>query len=71
MMWFGGMFLGWILWLTIIAGGIWLIVFLVSSNRRGSDRPNDSSIEILRERFARGEISHEEFEQRRKTLLSA
>jgi putative membrane protein len=70
MMWFGGMFLGWILWLTIIAGGIWLIVFLVSSNRRGSDRPNDSSIEILRERFARGEISHEEFEQRRKTLLS-
>ena len=71
MMWFGGMFLGWILWLTIIAGGIWLVVFLVSSNRRGSDRPNDSSIEILRERFARGEISHEEFEQRRKTLLSA
>jgi putative membrane protein len=71
MMWFGGMFLGWVLWLAVIVGGIWFVVHLVASKRRTSDHSTDSSIAILRERFARGEISREEYEQRRKTLLSA
>ncbi len=71
MMWFGGMFLGWILWLAVIVGGIWFVAYLVASKRRTSDHSTDSSMAILRERFARGEISREEYEQRRKTLLGA
>ncbi len=71
MMWSGGMFLGWILWLAIIVGAIWFVTYLVAFNRQASDRGNDSSMAILRERFARGEISREEYEQRRKTLLGA
>ena len=71
MMWSGGMFLGGILWLVMIVGGGLLIAFILGSKRRGSGHGTDSSMEILKERYARGEISREEFEQRRKTLLSA
>jgi putative membrane protein len=71
MVWLGGMFLGWILFLGVIVAGIWVLVSLVTSRKRASGQGNDSSMEILRERFARGEISREEYEQRRKTLLGA
>ena len=33
-------------------------------------KPEDSALAVLRERFARGEIDAEEFEQRRRTLGS-
>jgi uncharacterized membrane protein len=35
---------------------------------RGMHRHHDSSLDILRERFARGEISEAEYEQRRRML---
>lgn len=71
MMWFGGMFLGWVLWLALIAGGIWLVAYVLISSRRPSRASDDPPMETLREGFARGEISREEYEQRRKTLLSS
>jgi putative membrane protein len=33
-------------------------------------KPEDNALAVLRERFARGEIDAEEFEQRRRTLGS-
>ena len=60
-------------WVLIVAGLALLVLALV---RRGQEQdhaqPAGSSraLEILRERYARGEISREEFEQMRRHLES-
>jgi putative membrane protein len=60
--------------LLLVIGVIVLLVWAASSVSRGSRPSQDSSRatpnEILRERFARGEISEQEFEQARKVLGS-
>lgn len=65
--WIGGGLMMLILWGGLVA----LVVFLVRgragpSNGREERRPDPR--EILAERFARGEISEEEFEQRKGIL---
>jgi len=68
--WIGGGLMMLVFW----AGLVVLIVFLVrgaASHDRpeGQARPNGREArDILAERFARGEISKEEFEQRRRVL---
>lgn len=69
---------GWIGMLMMLAfwfGAIWLIVWAITGSRRarttdGEQRTgsSDQSMTILRERFARGEITADEFEQTRRTL---
>jgi putative membrane protein len=70
--WGGGMFFG---PLFMIAGPVLLIVLVVVLVRwlgpGGRDIPRDriqSPREILDERFAKGEIQRDEYEQRRKAL---
>jgi putative membrane protein len=54
-------------WALIITGGIFLIRFLI---RQGQGRGReDSALEILKRRYALGEISKEEYEEKRKDLL--
>ena len=71
---FDGGALGWI-WmlggLLVIVGFVILIVWAVGTMSRGGsgrepERP--TALDILRERFARGEITQQEFEDARKTL---
>ncbi len=72
----GGGFWGpWILFPLLFWGGIvFLIAWTVTRifpRGRGDDRsegPRDSAEEILRERFARGEINAEEYEKSMKTM---
>jgi putative membrane protein len=65
---------GWRWWLVmpvmlIFWGGvIWLIVWLVRQSSSRTDRSDGDAIEIARRRYARGEISREEFEQIRRDL---
>jgi len=62
--------------LLLLIGLIVLIVFVVnnwSRGERGRDAPSGdpsrpAAMDILRERFARGEINEEQFEQARKVL---
>lgn len=58
-------------WLWMILGVVLLvaIVWAVVAAIPGRDRPAaDDSAQILRARFARGEISQEEYEQARRLL---
>jgi putative membrane protein len=54
-----------LVWLAFIALVIWLLVVLVRPTERRSD---NRAVEILEERFARGEIDRDEFESRRADL---
>ncbi len=63
----------WTLFLLISVGGLALIVWAVAGRRsRASERAReDGTLAILEERFARGEIDQEEFEERRRILIGA
>ena len=65
----GGMLLGSLLLLVLIVGGIWLAAR--ASQRRGASSGTGSSpSRLLDERYARGEIDREEFEEQRRALES-
>ena len=61
--WFGGIFMM-IFWVLILVGLIFLIKWLIqSTNRVKSDAGNGNrAMEILNERYARGELDKVEFE---------
>lgn len=73
-MWGGGwwMFLGPI-WMIVVIGAIVAVVILLArwlgaeGHASGQSRSR-SSVDILKERFARGEIDKEEFQERLKLL---
>ena len=71
MWWMGGawgigmMFMMLLFWILIIAGLVFAVRWLMTE---GKERRGDSAMEILRQRYARGEINKEEFEARKKDL---
>jgi putative membrane protein len=67
--WLGMILMG-LFWIAIIVGIIFLIRWLfVSTGARGHGTiSEDSPLEILKRRYARGEINKEEFEQKRRDL---
>jgi putative membrane protein len=56
---------------AVIIGIILLIRWLTTSTGQGARATGteDSALEILRSRYARGEIDREEFEQKKKDLM--
>lgn len=68
-----GMGLGWIFWIVIIGGAIWLISRQINSgssnkSQARSGQHNDTPLDILKKRYARGEITESEFKEMRKNL---
>jgi len=70
MMWgawgIGMMFMMLLFWVLVIVGIIVGIRWLLGQRR---EPQADSALEILRQRYARGEINKEEFEARRRDLM--
>ena len=62
---FGGVFFAIILLIGVIVGIIFLVRWLI--NKNGSEMPQNSQ-EILKNRYARGEISREEYLQLKSDL---
>lgn len=70
---YGGGGFGWlfmILWLALIVGGVAMLVRWLSGRSTGGDgsSPGRSALDVLKERYARGEINKEEFEQKKHDL---
>lgn len=57
---------GWIFWLVIIALVVWFVISILSTKNKNTH--DESPLEILKKRFARGEITREEFEEKKKAL---
>ena len=62
---YGMLILGFIFWILVIAGLVLLIKYLWEGGKRGEE----SALEVLKKRYARGEISKEEFEEKKKDLI--
>ena len=63
-----GMGLGWILGIAILVLIIWAIVKIVNSNTSVSSGSRKTPLDILKERYAKSEISKEEYEEKRRVL---
>ena len=66
MNWFGGGIMMVIFWVLFSALIIWIVREVRGSN---SNSPSSSkALDILKERYAKGEINKEEFEQKKKDI---
>ena len=75
--WMGGFMGGWMglilfVFLAILVVGVALVVTALSNRGAGKARKDAERepLDILAERYARGEIDREDFEERRRTLGS-
>ena len=57
-----------IVWVAIIGLVVWGVVALTRRRETGRRTSEHNPMEIARQRYARGEISREEFEQIRRDL---
>ena len=64
---FGGGFM-WIFWILVIGVLVWLVIAATRDRGGGASGRDESPLEILRQRYARGEIDRDEFEQMKKDL---
>lgn len=64
----GGLFMV-VFWVAVLAGVFFLVRALVRSGSRGEgSRREETADEILKKRYAGGEISREEFEEKRRRI---
>jgi putative membrane protein len=68
--WFGGIFMI-IFWIFILVGLVFVIKWLIQSTSRGQTggTGGNRALEILKERYARGEINKTEFETMKSDLM--
>jgi putative membrane protein len=66
-MFFGGGLLMWIFWIILLVVLVYVLKDIFGSVNRNSSSSSDA-LEILKQRFARGEIDETEFERRKKLL---
>lgn len=55
-----------VFWVLVIAGLVFLLRWLIQATR--GEKGGSRALEILRERYARGEITHEEFQRLKREL---
>ena len=60
---------GWIIWIIVLVIIIWGIIKIVSSNsNKPQHHEEENALDILKKRYAKGEITKEQFEQIKKDL---
>jgi len=69
--WFGGI-ISMAFWILVLVGLVFLIKWLIQATRGEKEiRPGGSrALEILKERYARGEIQKEEYETKKKDIMA-
>lgn len=64
-----GMGLGWLIGLIVIIIVVWLIARAAGNNKSAGRSEMKSPMDILKERYAKGEIDKKEFDERKKDLM--
>ena len=66
-----GMIFGWVLMIAFWVFVIWgVVAFVQWLANQGSEKKDGAALDILKERYAKGEIAKEEFEVKKKDLIS-
>lgn len=69
---FGGFGFLWmaIFWIVVLGGVIWFLgsLFPRSNTTQPPTKTSDAALDIVKQRYARGEISREEYESMRRDL---
>ena len=63
---FGGVFM-WLFWILAIIVIVWAVM-IVAGGRKEPSAKQKTALDILKERYAKGEIDDQEFAQKRKDL---
>lgn len=78
MMWGNGAGMGWWMWLVMGVGTLafWIVIVLAvrtllpGRGHQAADPQRSEPLTLLKERLARGEVSPEEFVQRRRLIVN-
>lgn len=64
-----GMVLAMVFWLLLIVGVVFLVVWAVQKFVMGtSGKVEESALDVLKKRYARGEMPREEYEEKKRDL---
>lgn len=66
---FGGGLFMLVWWVVIIAGIVLFVRWVAGQTKCGHNGHEKTSLDILKERYAKGEINKEEFEEKKKDLV--
>ncbi len=66
---FFGWFIMLLFWIAIIAGVVLLVRWLIDQGKLKGPQTGESALDILKKRYARGEIDREQFENMKRELL--
>ncbi len=62
-----GMGLWWIIGIIFLVTVVWIVIKIANQNQNSGF--GKSALDILKERYAKGEIDKQEFEERKKDLM--
>ena len=65
---FGGGFM-WLFWILLIVAIVWVVKESTGGSNNSSETQK-SALDILKERYAKGEIDQQEFEQKKRDLAT-
>jgi putative membrane protein len=57
-----------VLWWALVVVGIVVLVRLLGGGLRRTEAPPETALDVLKKRYARGEIGKQEFEEKRRDL---
>ena len=56
-------------WVAVIAGIVYFVRWVIATGKRHEIKPEETALDILKKRYAKGEISREEFERMKEDIL--
>ena len=64
-----GMGWWWIFGLILLVVVIWMVVKAMNTQQNTGQKQEKSALDILKDRYAKGEIEKQEFEERKRDLM--